>query len=370
MGDAPRQFSFLAPFIGAAVAGTILWPDFAGYLGKFWGLGIAAGIALGSLGMVFWAAAAVSLLLAYGMDRLARRGAFGLARHPIFSWWIFFVFPAASFILDSWFFLFLSFLTAVIVRPSLKREDAYLAERYGKKYTRYREKVRSLIPLPKLRPFKLKRYFKGLGGLVIIGVIVLVSFYAVIRPVMLTLGVSRREARAEMPGDEYITGVRQGYTQAFLYEADPGRIWPWLIQMGYGRAGWYNVDAVNRLAASDYFYEGTGSAWKIIPELQNIGKGDTISIVPGMGMTVAEFEENELLVLVGNPADPEAELNAVWTYRLSSPRPGTTRMVVRFSSTFPGSVGAAVLNGIINEIGGAILQQPALFHGIERRVER
>jgi hypothetical protein len=88
-----------------------------------------------------------------------------------------------------------------------------------------------------------------------------------------------------------------------------------------------------------------------------------------MGMTVVELEENELLVLAGNPADPEARQNAVWTYQLFSPRPETTRLIVRFSSTFSGGPGAAVLNGIINEIGGAILQQPALFRGIERRVE-
>ena len=32
--------------------------------------------------------------------------------------------------------------------------------------------------------------------------------------------------------------------------------------------------------------------------------------------------------------------------------------------------GPALLNGIINEIGGAALQQPAMFHGLKWRAER
>ncbi|MFW6262094.1 MAG: hypothetical protein ACOC6J_10980, partial [Spirochaetota bacterium] len=76
------------------------------------------------------------------------------------------------------------------------------------------------------------------------------------------------------------------------------------------------------------------------------------------------------LLLAGEPANPTAELNAVWLFDLHATGDGRTRLVVRFNSTFPGGLVARILNGFVNEIGGAIIQQPAMMHGLARRAER
>lgn len=370
MGDAPKLFLFVLPVIAAAAALTIFWPEGTGFLGKLRGAGIAVGIALASVGLVFWAAAAVSLITAYREDRLAARGAYGLSRHPIFAWWIFFILPPAAFIFNSWAFLAAALGFYLIAKPAMKKEDDYLASRYGLDYAEYRERVRQLLPLPKFAPFTLKRYIRGAAGLVLVFAVALASYFIIIRPIILGLGATRAERTEQMPGDEYIPNPRSLYTQAAVIDAPPEDVWPWLVQIGYKRAGWYNLDGINKIADRDYFYEGKRSANRIIPELQDLKEGDVIYLVPQMGMTVTELRENELLVMAGNPSNPEADTNAVWVYKLIPWNNGQTRLIVRFRSIFPGGFVAALLNGMVNEIGGAMIQQPAMMAGLKRRAER
>ena len=115
-----------------------------------------------------------------------------------------------------------------------------------------------------------------------------------------------------MQGDEAVLRPRYRYTQAVTIRAPAEEVWEWLVQVGYRRAGWYNIDAVNRLAAPDYFIDGRGSSTRIHPELQDLKVGDSIFLVPALGMQVTALEPGRLLVLVGDPAHPESENN----YRL------------------------------------------------------
>lgn len=185
---------------------------------------------------------------------------------------------------------------------------------------------------------------------------------------MLGFGATYAERTAELPGDELIASSRSGYTQAYTIDAPPDDVWPWLVRVGYARAGWYNLDWINRLASPDGFSQGERSARRIIPELQKVEPGDEIGIVPQMAMQVVEAIPGRLL-LAGDPTDLRAELNAVGLFDLSDAAAGRTRMVVWFASVFPDGPGARILNGFVNEIGGAIIEQPAMMHGLARRAE-
>jgi len=50
--------------------------------------------------------------------------------------------------------------------------------------------------------------------------------------------------------------------------ARPEAIWPWLIQIGVTRAGWYSYDRLDNL--------GRPSAERILPEFQYLAVGDVI----------------------------------------------------------------------------------------------
>jgi hypothetical protein len=59
-------------------------------------------------------------------------------------------------------------------------------------------------------------------------------------------GVTDAEAYGTLPGDEVIAHPMVEWTRGVTVHAPPGRIWPWLVQMGYGRAGWYTPAWVDR----------------------------------------------------------------------------------------------------------------------------
>jgi proline iminopeptidase len=62
------------------------------------------------------------------------------------------------------------------------------------------------------------------------------------------------------PGSELIPNPRKIITNSVIIKASPEKIWPWLIQLGSGRAGWYLYDKIDN--------GGVPSARKIISELQ------------------------------------------------------------------------------------------------------
>ena len=50
-------------------------------------------------------------------------------------------------------------------------------------------------------------------------------------------GAADDEARRTLPGDERVPSPNITTTMAVAIRAPAGEVWPWLAQMGYGRAG-------------------------------------------------------------------------------------------------------------------------------------
>src|SRR5678816_3442271 len=66
-----------------------------------------------------------------------------------------------------------------------------------------------------------------------------------VRPRMLRWGASDEEVAEPYPGANLIPGGRRGATMAATIDAPPARVWPWLLQMGCDRAGWYSFDRLD-----------------------------------------------------------------------------------------------------------------------------
>lgn len=110
---------------------------------------------------------------------------------------------------------------------------------------------------------KLKRVLGGLGLMLVI----LVLGYLVIRPFHLQWGATDEDISRAMPGD--LAGAR--WTRAVTIAAAPEQIWPWLVQWGQGRGGWYSYDWLENLFGFDIH-----TAERILPEHQNPQVGDPI----------------------------------------------------------------------------------------------
>lgn len=100
-----------------------------------------------------------------------------------------------------------------------------------------------------------------------------------VRRLSVRTGVSDEEVHRQLPGDEVIPHPMLEWTRGVTVGVTPDRVWPWLVQMGYGRGGWYTPEWVDLVANRWVFGERQRfprSADRLLPEHQHIAVGDLI----------------------------------------------------------------------------------------------
>lgn len=138
----------------------------------------------------------------------------------------------------------------------------------------------------------------------------------------LSVRASRLERTRALPGDELIRDPIASLTHAITIQRAPHGVWPWLVQMGADRAGWYSYDFIDNGRRP--------SADRIMPALQTIAAGELFPAVPGAtdGFHVLAFETVRHLVLGWRPA-PGAAPIMTWAFVLEWRTDATTRLIVR-----------------------------------------
>jgi hypothetical protein len=116
-----------------------------------------------------------------------------------------------------------------------------------------------------------------------------------------TWGVDPAEGSTPLPGDDVVPDATGGDTRGITIDAPPEAVWPWLVQMGYGRAGWYSYDTLDQRGSS---------AESIVPEWQSLAIGDIVPTHPGGGFEVVSIEPGRALVLKSDTALVEAQAEA------------------------------------------------------------
>ncbi len=157
-------------------------------------------------------------------------------------------------------------------------------------------------------------------------------------------GSTDDEARAALPGDEVVPQPVAQLTHAVTIHAPATAVWPWLVQMGYGRAGWYTNVWWYRLVDRYIWQVDMPRADRILPEFQRLAPGDVIPDgPPGKAYwTVARLEPERSLALfsithgtVWLPRalrdNPRLDIHAEtgWTFVLREPAPEQTRLLLR-----------------------------------------
>lgn len=147
-------------------------------------------------------------------------------------------------------------------------------------------------------------------------------------------GSTRSERHAVLPGDRWIECPALTATRATTIDAPPSAVWPWLQQMGHGRAGWYGYDLWDNA--------GEQSADVVVPELQHLAVGDVIADAVGpFGFRVVDVEPGRAVVfratihpITGKVVDRERSpqrpfIDFTWAFVLAPQPDGRSRLVVR-----------------------------------------
>ncbi len=186
----------------------------------------------------------------------------------------------------------------------------------------------------------------------LIGVYVLL-----IRPWHLTWGATDDELRRPMPGDEIHANPSFNATRAVTIEASPEHIWPWLIQMGYRRAGFYSYDRIDN--------DRIPSADQIIPEYQSLEVGGLIPMATNAYAEVREMNLHRSMLWVFQ-GEGQWE-NATWAWGLYEEGPHHTRLVSRLRVSYKWTR-PSIVPMLITDVVELVMMRECLL-GIKRRAE-
>lgn len=181
--------------------------------------------------------------------------------------------------------------------------------------------------------------------------------YGLLREPMLNWGATSAEVARAMPGDDLVPDADLTATRAITIHARPEQVWPWLVQIGIGRAGGYTYDWLERLAGLD-----VTSADRIVEELQHLDVGDVIPVDnSGTGLRVRLIDAPQVL------ATRTDEGTWSWTWMLE-PLLDQTRLVSRTRmacTSLPNRVGTELVM-----LPASLIMERKMLLGLRERAER
>ena len=195
-------------------------------------------------------------------------------------------------------------------------------------------------------------------------VVLLVSYVVVLRGRLLRWGVSPAEAGLRLPGDEVLPRADLTATRGITIAASAAQVWPWLVQLGQGRGGFYSYDALENLIGCDIH-----SADAIVADWQHLEVGDEIRLHPEVALTVIEIDPDHALVLrgaVSATGDQQAPpYDFTWAFVLRGE--DTTRLLVRERYAYLQPAAAALVEPVAIV---SFVMTERMLRGIRDRAER
>jgi hypothetical protein len=186
-----------------------------------------------------------------------------------------------------------------------------------------------------------------------------------VRPWHMRWGATTDEVAGEMPGDEVVRRPQFSATRAITIDAPPAAVWPWIIQLGYRRGGFYTYDLLDNA--------GEPSAERIVEEYQDLKVGDAIPMFHEMNglaiaYDVASMDPPTSMLWVHRPHSGEAP-DSTWSWRLLKQPGGRTRLVTRMKQDYRWHTPRlAAFNLWLMEFGDFAMERKMLT-GIKRRAE-
>lgn len=206
-----------------------------------------------------------------------------------------------------------------------------------------------------------------IGGTVITGAAYYAA-YAGILPWKHRPEASADDRMSPLPGDALVHSPTYTETSAIVINAPPSEIWLWLVQMGYGRAGLYAYDRLDRPTAE-----------RILPQFQNLAVGATLPTHPEGGFRVVAVEHECALILYADSAVAREqagwplgrhvpEFMVSWAFLLEPLPDHRTRLIARYRASVPRATKGNRLLRPLTGLGIFRLQQRQLL-GIKARAE-
>ncbi len=166
-----------------------------------------------------------------------------------------------------------------------------------------------------------------------------------------------------LPGDELLPDAAIIETHETALTASTDAVWPWLVQMGYGRGGFYTFDLLERLVGVRIV-----NADAINPDWQDLSEGDCVHITEDVSLAVARLEPGRCLVLSSDggsaPAETGMGFDFSWAFVLAPTGSDSCRLIVR-ERYLPRTPAAARMVRAARPV--ARLMTHGMLHGLRHR---
>lgn len=171
-------------------------------------------------------------------------------------------------------------------------------------------------------------------------------------------GATANETTESLPGDSLMRTAQFRSTRAITIDAPPHAVWPWLVQVGCLRAGFYSNDLLDNL--------GRPSATTILLDFQNLELGQWIPMSPAApsertALKVHSFVLEEWLLWT--------KRDSTWVWRLTPTGNGGTRLVTRIHVAYDWSHLATAFLGLLLMEFGDFAMLRRMLRGIKQRAE-
>ena len=178
----------------------------------------------------------------------------------------------------------------------------------------------------------------GIGDAAVAGV-----YGLFIRPWHLRWGATDEEAEMTLPGDEFVPDPDLNATHAITINAPVSAVWPWLVQIGQNRGGFYSYEWLENMVGCHMV-----NADEVLPQFQELRVGDEIWLHPkAPPLKVLRVEKEKFIVL-----------ERCWTFVLHEIDAKSTRLIIRGRGNF---AQPDLGNAFLNFVYWRLIFEPAHF---------
>ena len=188
-------------------------------------------------------------------------------------------------------------------------------------------------------------------------------------------GSTEEELNRELPGDDLVKDVKGWYNHAITINAIPADVWPWIVQLGQNKGGFYSYELLENIAGCKIH-----NADGIVPEFQDTAVGDVVAMHPKAApYMVAAIDPGRAFVLrlrfnlktqeTVDAAEslPERYQDSSWLFLLEETSEGITRMITRSRNDWSQSKTSTFFYGIFGVI--SLVMDRKLLKGIKKQAE-
>ena len=192
------------------------------------------------------------------------------------------------------------------------------------------------------------------------------TYHFALRGWCLRWGTTPAEVRATLPGDDLFPVYAEQATHAITIQASAQKVWPWLMQIGQDRSGFYSYTFLENLAGCDM-----PRAERLVPQWKPRAMGETVWFATpkrfnGQGRMIAAVVEPQQSFVMVSAKDWERlqaggrAQESFWSFTLESLGDGQSRLIARVRGGMPPTLASRAVGRLFWEPMHFIMEQKML----------